>query len=284
MYLWGEGYQLNIRKMIGVLLFINLMQITLVLGMLIDKGDIGSKNMSGPVYVVIGLALVNSVATVMGIIYANRLRNENLLESMKNLEALNTTLRAQRHDYLNHLQVVYGLIELEEYEEAKKYIDPVVNEVIKVSKVLKTAQPAINALLQAKLEMAEKNKVHMEINIKTDLKALKIEPWELCKVLANIIDNGITALRLKPSQRHLMIDINERGEHYLFNICNDGPRIENNQLEQIFKQDYTTKKEVGHGMGLFIVQKIIIASGGSIHVTSIEEKTSFQIQLPKRDT
>lgn len=274
----------NIRKIIGVLLFINLVQITLVLGMLIDKGDIGLKIMSAPIYIVIGLALINSLATVIGIVYANRLRNESLLESMKNLGDLNTILRAQRHDYLNHLQVVYGLIQLEEYEEAKKYMDPVVNEVIKVSKVLKTAQPAINALLQAKLEMAEKNKVHMVINIKTDLKALKIEPWELCKVLANIIDNGITALLLKSSERHLIIDISERGAYYLFNICNDGPKINHNHLEQIFKQDYTTKKEVGHGMGLFIVQKIIMASEGSVHVTSTEEKTSFQIQLPKKDS
>ena len=202
---------------------------------------------------------------------------------MKNLEDLNAVLRAQRHDYLNHLQVVDGLIQLEEYEEAKKYMDPVINEVIKVSKVLKTAQPAVNALLQAKLEMAEKKKVHIVINIKTDLKSIEIEPWELCKVLANIIDNGITALLLKSSEGHLVIDIREKGEYYLFNICNDGPQIERNHLEQIFKQDYTTKKEKGHGMGLFIVQKITMASGGSIHVTSTKEKTSFQIQLPKKD-
>ena len=59
---------MNIRKIIGVLLFINFVQITLVLGMLIDKGDIGLKGMSAPIYIVIGLALANSVATVMGIV------------------------------------------------------------------------------------------------------------------------------------------------------------------------------------------------------------------------
>ncbi len=275
------GNELNIKKVIGVLLFVNLMQIILVLGMWINKGEGAWKNVGFSLYLVVGLALINSLATVVGVLYANRLRNEDLLESMKNLEELNTTLRVQRHDYLNHLQVVYGLIELEEYEEAKRYMEPVFNEVIKVSRALKTAQPAINALLQAKLEVAEKNKVHMTLNIKTDLRHLKIEPWELCKVLANIIDNGITALLLKTCERHLIVDINEEGECYLFNICNDGPVIDNNQLEQIFKQGYTTKKEVGHGMGLYIVKKIIGASGGTIHVTSTEEKTSFQIQLPK---
>ena len=38
---------------------------------------------------------------------------EALRISHRNLEELNSELRAQRHDYLNNLQVVYGLMELE---------------------------------------------------------------------------------------------------------------------------------------------------------------------------
>ncbi len=275
------GNQLNIKKVIGGLLFVNLMQVILVLGMWLNKGNNEWENGSISLYLVVGLALINSLITIVSILYGNRLRNNNLIEAMKNLEELNTTLRVQRHDYLNHLQVVYGLIELGEYEDAKKYMEPVFNEIIKVSRALKTAEPAVNALLQAKLEAADKNKIHMTLNIKTDLKHLKIEPWELCKVLANIIDNGITALLLKSNERHLIVDIKEEGEYYLFMISNNGPIIEPNQLEQIFKPGYTTKEEAEHGMGLYIVQRIIEESGGTIEVTSSAEKTSFYIQLPK---
>lgn len=257
------------------------MQVILVLGMWLNKGSKEWENVSISLYVVVGLALINSLVTIVSVVYGNRLRNNNLIEAMKNLEELNTTLRVQRHDYLNHLQVVYGLIELEEYEEAKKYMEPVFNDIIKVSRALKTTKPAINALLQAKLEAADKNKVHMTLNVKTDLKHLKIEPWELCKVLANIIDNGITALLLKSNERHLIVDIKEEGECYLFMISNNGPIIASNQLEQIFKPGYTTKEGADHGMGLYIVEKIIESSGGTINVTSSEEKTSFYIQLPK---
>lgn len=92
------------------------------------------------------------------------------------------------------MQVVHGLLELEEYEEAKVYMNSVFKEIMKVSKALKTAQPAVNALLQAKLQIAEERGIDMYLEIKSDLKALQIEPWELCKVLANIIDNAMTAL------------------------------------------------------------------------------------------
>ncbi len=272
---------MNIKKVIGGLLFVNLMQVILVLGMWLNKGNNEWENVSISLYLVVGLALINSLVTVVSVVYGSRLGNSNLIEAMKNLEELNTTLRAQRHDYLNHLQVVYGLIELEEYEEAKKYMEPVFNEIIKVSRALKTAEPAINALLQAKLQAADKNKVYMTLNIKTDLKHLKIEPWELCKVLANIIDNGITALLLKASERHLIVDIKEEGDYYLFTISNNGPIIASNQLEQIFKPGYTTKEGADHGMGLYIVERIIESSGGTIDVTSSAEKTSFYIQLPK---
>ena len=272
---------MNIKKVIGGLLFVNLMQVILVLGMWLNKGNKEWENVSISLYLVVGLALINSLVTIVSVVYGNRLRNNNLIEAMKNLEELNTTLRVQRHDYLNHLQVVYGLIELEEYEEAKKYMEPVFNDIIKVSRALKTAEPAVNALLQAKLQVADKNKVYITLNIKTDLIHLKIEPWELCKVLANIIDNGITALLLKVSERHLIVDIKEEGDYYLFTISNNGPIIASNQLEQIFKSGYTTKEGVDHGMGLYIVERIIESSGGTIDVTSSEEKTSFYIQLPK---
>lgn len=74
---------------------------------------------------------------------------------MKNLENQNSKLREQRHDYLNQLQIVYGLLELEEYTEARDYLDPVFKDIMKVNRALKTSQPAVNALLQAKMDEAE---------------------------------------------------------------------------------------------------------------------------------
>ena len=52
-----------------------------------------------------------------------RLKKEMAMleESFMDLRQLNFELRSVRHDYLNHLQVVYGLMELEEYEELKKW-------------------------------------------------------------------------------------------------------------------------------------------------------------------
>ena len=98
------------------------------------------------------LVLAACMAVVLVLHKKQRLHLMQLQESLKNLEQLNFELRAARHDYLNHLQVVYGLLELEEYEDLKKYLEPVYKGIMKTGKALKTSKPERNALLKAKME------------------------------------------------------------------------------------------------------------------------------------
>ncbi len=214
-----------------------------------------------------------------------RLQNayEDLQISQHNLEKLNSELRAQRHDYLNHLQVVYGLMELEEYEDLRNYLQPVYKDMQKTGKALKTSKPALNALLKAKMDEAEGKGIDFYIEVKSDLKELGVEDWELCKVLSNLFDNAMTALGGKISERKICLDITEDKESYYFTVSNNGPKISEQMQEHIFKQGFTTKKEEGHGMGLFIVASVIKNYHGTIDLESEEEETSFYVSFPKRE-
>lgn len=272
---------MSIKKIVGALLSVNILQLVIGIIMAVFLSSYISGEFSIYLYLTISLMLLSNLFTILGLYFASRYKDNSIEDSIKNLEALNTTLRAQRHDYLNHIQVIYGLLELKEYEEAKKYLDPVFKDIIKVSRALKTAQPAINALLQAKLEVAEKKGIDMLLDIHTDLKHIPIEPWNLCKVLANIIDNAITALADTGKDKRIYVEIGENNSHYTFSVSNNGPKIPENQLEDIFKQHFTTKKEEGHGMGLYIASKIVKEAGGAIHVKSTDEKTCFGIEIPR---
>ena len=108
-----------------------------------------------------------------------------------------------------------------------------------------------------------------------------MEPWELCKVLSNVIDNGFTALMQKENMKKLYIDIGEDPINYSFYIYNNGPIIPPDVLPHIFAQGFSTKKEEGHGMGLAIVKKTLEKAGGSIKVDSNGDKTCFTILVPK---
>jgi len=269
------------RKIIRALLIISGMQFLIGISVLVMAGIKLIGEVNGIVFISVGIMIVSSIVSILVLYFFYGNQNSNLEESMKNLEELNTKLRAQRHDYLNHLQVIYGLLELEEYEEAKKYIQPVFKDIMKVSKALKTKQPAVNALLQAKMETAEKEDIDFYMEIRSDLRNISMEPWDLCKILGNLIDNGITALKEKEGEKQLHVEIWEDKTDYFLNIYNNGPEIPKENMELIFKQGFTTKKEEGHGMGLAIISRILKENNGSIKVASNENKTSFQVEIKK---
>lgn len=258
------------------------------------------------------IILVGCIIVLFSIYVKLKRAYDSLKESYQNLEKLNSELRAGRHDYLNHLQVVYGLMELEEYEELHRYLAPVFKDMMKTGKALKTSKPAINALLKAKMDEAESRGIDFYVEVKTDLRALPVEDWELCKVFSNLIDNAMTALSevgagdeepaLREAgpermglaagesaevseagrEKYIRVELTEDREQYLFSVSNNGPRIPEQLQEEIFRQGFSTKKEEGHGMGLFIVMNVIRTYKGSLDLTS-EEETTFTFRFSKEE-
>ena len=207
---------------------------------------------------------------------------DDMDDTIEAMTTLNNTLRSQRHDFLNHLQVVYSLMEMEEYQEANAYIEKVYGAITSVSKVMKTANPAINALLQVKLAACEKEGIKVKLNIQSAWKDLPIPGWEMCKVLSNLIDNAIDALE-EVTDRQLTVTLTEDLRSFRFSVSNNGPMIPLKSQKSIFNAGITTKA-AGHGMGLFIVKKVLNDRGGDITLTSDAECTTFSGYVPKEIT
>lgn len=209
---------------------------------------------------------------------------DDMDDTIEAMEDLNNTLRAQRHDFLNHLQVVYSLMEMEEYNEANAYIEKVYGAITSVSRVMKTANPAINALLQVKLGECEKMGIQVELNIQSAWKNLPVPGWEMCKVLSNLLDNAIDALEeVEVSERRLTLMLTEELRSFRFSVTNTGPMIPLKSQESIFQAGITTKA-TGHGMGLYIVRKVLRERGGDITLVSDASGTTFSGFIPKEIT
>jgi len=205
---------------------------------------------------------------------------DDMDDTINAMESFNNTLRAQRHDFLNHLQVVYSLIEMGEYAEANAYIDKVYGAITSVSRVIKTANTAVNALLQVKVAACEKAGVKMTVNIQSSWKHLPMQGWEMCKVLSNLIDNAVDALKEIEGERRLDITLTEDLRTYRFSVSNNGPMIPLMSQQSIFLAGVTTKS-TGHGMGLYIARKVLQDRGGDMTLVSNAEKTEFSGFVPK---
>lgn len=196
------------------------------------------------------------------------------------MNALNLKLREQRHDFLNHLQVVYSLLEMQEYQDATEYLETVYTQLHSVSKVLRTKLTAFNALLQAKNADCEQKNIHFEMDIRSTLEDLAAPSWELCCIIGNLLDNAIDAAS-EADNPTILFTVVESLRACEFRISNNGPLIPEDMRESIFEAGVSTKGE-GHGMGLNIVRQRLAELGGVITLISDDDKTTFSVLLPRK--
>lgn len=268
--------KLNIRKTLILLVVLNVLQ---TLGVVIVTIQGGLYPL--PVLVTISLAgTLVSVLLVHPILFL-RMRLKQAEESIGNLAGLNKTLRAQRHDFLNHLQVVHSLIETGDFAEAKAYIEKEYDSVEKVSSVMRTKIPAVNAILQAKRVMCENRGISVNIEVRSALSELPVPAWEFCRVLGNLIDNAVHTLADTDRDKALSIELFEDLSQYRFSIKNNGPAIPGDLLEKIFEAGFSTRED-GDGMGLAICRRILTSHSGFLIVDSTPEQTVFEGGMPRR--
>jgi two-component system sensor histidine kinase AgrC len=273
-----------------ILIILNLSQVALIAAILLyimglneDPGLLANPWVIALLLVMLAVVIVNSLAALrnrsstLRSIYQLRM----LEDTLSRLETLNSTLRAQRHDFLNHLQVVYSLMEMKEYTAAAEYIEKVYDNIQKVSRILRTSNAAVNALLQAKLLTCEDRGIEVGLNVTTQLKNLKIPSWEFCRVLGNLIDNAIYALRDKEGVKSVKIDLYEDLKYYYFRISDNGVPIPEELHEKIFEAGFTTKGGEGEGMGLHISAGIMEKYGGCITLSREGEYKVFEGKVPR---
>ena len=144
----------SVKKASIYAIVINGLQIALMLAIilatLIRPGNQVNELMVETILVVAAVVVIwGAVVDIREALSTRRLvgQLEDMDDTIEAMESLNNTLRAQRHDFLNHLQVVYSLMEMQEYDEANAYIEKIYGSITAVSRVMKTANPSINALL-----------------------------------------------------------------------------------------------------------------------------------------
>ncbi|MCI7737132.1 MAG: Spo0B domain-containing protein [Clostridiales bacterium] len=208
-----------------------------------------------------------------------------LEEAYGQLESLNREMRAQRHDFMNHIQVVYSLIEMDEPGEAMAYMDKIYGDMQRVSKMLRTDCPAVNALIQAKVVEAQQRGAELKLSIAAKWDDSLMPAWEICRVLANLIDNALDATcaakHPKGVRPTVELVLGEDLRSWFFSVRNNGPEIPQKTREHIFEPGFTTKA-TGQGMGLFIVSQTITGLGGRITLESHDGDTVFSGFVPRR--
>jgi hypothetical protein len=204
------------------------------------------------------------------------------LELEKN-EELIKSLRIQKHDFINHLQTIYGMIQLDKQEKAKVYIKSLSKDLsnLKLKKSSKDDSILASILLPKKLE-ATKVEIDFDFEIEEGVEDISISLNKLFKIISNLIDNAIDATKTFDGERKIRVIGENYGEKYVLSIYNSGPIIDEELKYSIFESGFSTKG-TGRGFGLHIIKSIIENAQGELQLISEEEYgTEFTCYLPKK--
>ncbi len=195
----------------------------------------------------------------------------------KNIEEMVNTMKAQRHDFNNFISTLLGLIHLEKYEEAKKYILSLTEEVAAVNDVADNQNPVITALINIKNQRVKSNSITFDYCIDLPYQ-LTIKDIDITVILGNLLDNAIEACqRIERDRRRICLEIYVKDDMLIIKINNSKDEQEVMQKTKRFTSKGNRRD---HGFGLFNIQQIVKKNNGIITIEDEGGEFKVNIALP----
>jgi two-component system CitB family sensor kinase len=224
----------------------------------------------------------------------DRTELSGLLRELDSVRGLTDALRAQQHEFSNHMHTVAGLIELGESDEALHYLTDLGGAEAEFAESVRSriASPLIVGLILGKAAVAGERGVVLALGDDTLLGEAPEKAQALTTILGNLIDNAFEALcEADPAPGpvgggvlgRVEVTVAEDESEITVRVADNGPGIPPGAADSIFVDGYTTKPEAGsrrRGLGLALVHRLVQRLGGQI---SVSEGTGavFTVRLPK---
>ena len=226
---------------------------------------------------------------ITGVVSSFRRKDELDLVSKKltRIQEYAEGLRSQAHEYSNKLHTIAGLIQLDAKSEALAFIGQEAQEHQELISLLLDAvpDPVLAGFLLGKYNRARELSLHLVIDPESKMTELPeyLPKEQLVSVLGNLIDNALEAtLQHKGTGGEVKLSMTDLGNDLIFEVEDQGAGVSLHQQQQIFEKGFTSKTEIGHGIGLHLVKRLLITLGGTITLEQGEEEGSrFIVYLPK---
>jgi len=201
------------------------------------------------------------------------------------------------HEFRNSLGAITGFASLlrkktQEGDPRREVVEDIVAEAnlldSAVTQFLKFASPEplnrsavrLNDLLsdcsQSCAERCRQAGINLDLRLADEVGEVSLDAAMFKRALMNLLLNALESM---PKGGRLTIETGLEPEGIFLEVKDTGCGIPRSSLERVFTPFFTTK-EKGAGMGLAIVQKIVVSHGGRIRLESEEGKgTAVKIHL-----
>jgi signal transduction histidine kinase/DNA-binding response OmpR family regulator len=225
-------------------------------------------------------------------------RSQAQLVQSEKMAAAGRLAASLAHEINNPLQAVHNCLiltrrfplEAQEHADFLKLAEEEVERLIGiVQRILEFCRPSrghcvstdINALIEHVVALTQKKRqlsdVELHLDLAPDLPPVGVVADQIGQVILNLIVNAIEAML---DGGRLELISRQAGEWIEISVADDGPGLDQEQIEHLFEPFFTTKP-AGTGLGLAISFGIVERHGGTIQVASASGAgTTFTVRLP----
>lgn len=177
---------------------------------------------------------------------------------LKNVQAMDKQVRTVRHDMNNQLQIIYGLLSQERYEEAKDFLKQYSISLEKTKEYIRTDNPIFNTVINNKIEYAKSEDIIITTGLHKTLKPMHGN--DLYTIMGNVLDNAIEAeLKEEPCNREIEICSVWNGNDMIITVENYISKSVLNENKEL----HTSKQDKkSHGLGTQIIKKLVKKNNG----------------------
>jgi two-component system CitB family sensor kinase len=181
------------------------------------------------------------------------------------------------------MHTVAGLIELEEYAEALRFVTSTTAAHDELSRSIadRIDEPAVAALLLAKSAEVTERGAQLLVAGESQLRREDVgDPRDLLLVVGNLVDNAMDALGGGPGW--IRVTVRSTDDGVLVEVRDSGPGIAPELADEVFQHGFTTKVAQSggaRGLGLALTRQACVRRGGWVQVRN-DDGAVFTALLP----
>ncbi len=209
-----------------------------------------------------------------------RFQSELIEKQVREIQNMYRQVRGWRHDYRNHINNMKIQLSQENYDGLSDYLNELADDLDTVDTVIKTGNVMADAILNSKLNIAEK--MNVQLNVKANVpEMLPMSDVELCSVLGNMLDNAVEACGTLPEEERFMrVYIGKlKGQLYL-SVQNSAGKVRKEKGSYLSTKEDASSSTKLHGYGLFRIDRVAKKYGGYVNRQNEEGIFATEIMIP----
>ncbi|WP_449241693.1 sensor histidine kinase [Desulfoscipio gibsoniae] len=138
--------------------------------------------------------------------------------SLNSIEEAMKTMRSERHDFINHLQAIYGLVAVGKNDEAAYYLKSMGADCRFNSQLLTIKNPYLRTLLQNKKQDLVIQGIDLIIEVDSQLEHFNLKPTSITTIFGNLINNAAEAIKTADviDKKEIRFEVHQTENYYSF--------------------------------------------------------------------